>query len=139
MEVLNEEIEKIAKVWPKVSKVVSVIQTKEEYDYAVKVLDKLIEKVGDAENHPLASLMETIGTRIEDYENRNIPEPKGNPIGCIKYLMEEHNLKQRDLSDVGSQGVVSEILNGKRKLTLRQVKVLSKRFNISPAVFIEGE
>ena len=53
--------------------------------------------------------------------------------------MEEHNLKQRDLKELGSQGVVSEILSGKRKLTLRQVKALSKRFNISPAVFIEDE
>jgi HTH-type transcriptional regulator/antitoxin HigA len=134
-EVLNAEIEEIAKIWPVVSKVVSVIHTEEEYEYAVKVLDKLIDMVGEDEDHPLASLMETIGALIEDYEDRHYPEP----IGCLKYLMEEHNLKQRDLKELGSQGVVSEILNGKRKLTIRQVKALSKRFNISPAVFIEDE
>lgn len=138
-EVLNAEIEEIAKIWPVVSKVVSAIHTEEEYQYAVKVLDRLIDMVGEDEDHPLASLMETIGARIEDYEDRHYPEPVGDPIGCLKYLMEEHNLKQRDLKELGTQGVVSEILSGKRKLTLRQVKALSKRFNISPAVFIEGE
>ncbi len=136
---LNTEIEEIAKIWPIISKVVSVIHTEEEYEHAVKVLDKLIDIIGEDEDHPLASLMETIGARIEDYENRHYPQPKGDPIGCLKYLMEEHNLKQSDLKELGSQGVVSEILNGKRKLTLRQVKALSRRFNISPAVFIEEE
>jgi HTH-type transcriptional regulator/antitoxin HigA len=50
--------------------------------------------------------------------------------------MEEHNLKQSDLSEIGSQGVVSEILNGKRTLNVAQIKALSKRFKVSPAVFI---
>lgn len=137
--VLNAEIEQITKIWPIVSKVVSVIHTEKEYEYAVKVLDKLIDMIGEDEDHQLASLMETIGARIQDYEDRNYPEPKGDPIGCLKYLMKEHHLKQSDLKEVGSQGVVSEILSGKRKLTLRQVKALSKRFNISTTVFIEDE
>jgi HTH-type transcriptional regulator/antitoxin HigA len=51
--------------------------------------------------------------------------------------MEEHTLKQSDLSEIGSQGVVSEILNGKRELNLRQVKLLSQRFSVSPNVFID--
>ena len=136
-EVMNEEINEIAKIWPIASRIVTVIHTEEQYEYAVKVLDKLIDRVGEDEDHPLASLMETIGTRIEDYENKHYPEPQGDPIGCLKYLMEEHNLKQRDLKELGSQGVVSEILSHKRELNLRQIKVLSKRFNISPGVFIE--
>jgi len=51
--------------------------------------------------------------------------------------MEEHGLRQSDLAEVGSQGVVSEILNGKRELNVRQIRELAKRFHISPAVFIE--
>ncbi len=55
----------------------------------------------------------------------------------IPHLMEEHNLKQSDLAEeLGGQSIVSAILNGKRKLNTRQVKVLSKRFNVSPAVFL---
>jgi HTH-type transcriptional regulator/antitoxin HigA len=50
--------------------------------------------------------------------------------------MEEHGLTQADLSEIGSQGVVSEILHGKRELNTRQIKELSKRFGVSPAVFL---
>ena len=134
--VKNEEIEVILKIWPKVSNILSTIHSKAQYEYAIGVLDKLIDIVGEDENHPLASLMETIGTLIENYENLQYPEPKGDPIACLKYLMEEHHLKQSDMEELGSQGVVSEILNGKRQLNLRQVKALSKRFKLSPAVFI---
>ena len=48
----------------------------------------------------------------------------------------EHNLKQEDLSEIGSQGVVSEILNGKRQLNVNQIKKLGERFHVSPAVFL---
>jgi HTH-type transcriptional regulator/antitoxin HigA len=50
--------------------------------------------------------------------------------------MEEFDLKQKDLSELGSQGVVSEILNGKRELNIRQVKALSDRFQVPGSVFI---
>lgn len=54
----------------------------------------------------------------------------------LRLFMEEHGLNQTDLSDIDSQGVVSEILNGRRELNIRQVRLLVKRFQVSPAVFI---
>jgi len=45
-------------------------------------------------------------------------------------------IKEADLPEIGSQGVISEILSGKRQLNLRQVKLLSERFKVSPAVFV---
>jgi HTH-type transcriptional regulator/antitoxin HigA len=50
--------------------------------------------------------------------------------------MQEHGLKQSDLKEIGSQGVVSEILTGKRTLNLEQIKKISSRFQVSPLVFI---
>jgi HTH-type transcriptional regulator/antitoxin HigA len=50
--------------------------------------------------------------------------------------MEEHDLRQSDLPEVGSQGVVSEVLNGKRELNVRQIRELARRFHVSPTVFI---
>ncbi len=50
--------------------------------------------------------------------------------------MEEHGLAQSDLREIGSQGVVSELLAGKRQLNLQQVRLLSERFKVSPAVFV---
>ncbi len=136
MEVLERELSETMKAWPVVSKVLSTLHSEEEYDKAVNLLDKLIDEVSKKEDPLKESLIDTLGTLIKDYEDRNIPEPEGDAIGCLKYLMAEHNLKQSDLTELGSQGVVSEILTRKRKLNLRQIKALSKRFSVSPAVFI---
>ena len=106
------------------------------WEKLVNFLDSLIDEVGNNENHPLASLMETIGSLIETYETHYIDEIEGNPIAALNTLMLEHGLKQSDLTEIGSQGVVSEILSGKRQLNVRQIKILSKRFKVSPAVFI---
>ena len=51
--------------------------------------------------------------------------------------MESHKLNQSNLHEIGSQGVVSEILNGMRELNLRQIKMLAKFFKVTPATFID--
>ena len=136
MPVFEQELTETIRVWPTISKVLSTLHTVEQYEKVVKWLDKLIDEVRGKNDPSLESLIDTIGTLIKDYEDRNIPEPESDPIGTLNYLIEEHNLKQSDLKELGSQGVVSEILRGKRQLNIRQIKALSKRFNVSPAVFI---
>jgi HTH-type transcriptional regulator/antitoxin HigA len=133
---MNARIEKIAKIWPGIQNIFSVPHNEKECSYLVDMLDGLIDEVGEDESHPLASLMETIGTLIKTYEDKNVPEPQGNPSETLKMLMAEHELKQTDLPDIGSQGVISEILSGKRRLNLRQIKYLSNRFRVSPVVFM---
>ena len=120
----------------KIKDVVSYSHTKKQYNKMINYLDGLIDEIGDDQNHPLASLMETLGTLIEVYENRVIPFPKQDSISTLKYLMSEHGLKQKDLKEIGSQGVVSEILNRKRVLNTRQIQALSNKFNVSPSVFV---
>jgi HTH-type transcriptional regulator/antitoxin HigA len=83
--------------------------------------------------------MESIGTLVETYENNNFDEIEGSPVEALRYLMDEHNLKQSDLPEIGSQGVVSEVLKGKRGLNIRQIKELSAKFNVSPLVFIQEQ
>jgi len=137
MQLLEQELTETIKVWPVVSKVISTIHTEEQYEKVVRLLDKLIDEVSQKEDPVVESLIDILGTLIKDYEDRNVPEPNGDAIGCLKFLMEEHSLKQSDLNELGSQGVISEILAGKRKLNIRQVTALSKRFHVSPAVFID--
>ena len=84
--------------WPLVAEVVSVPHTQEEYERAVAMLDELIDEVGEAEDHPLASLMETLGSLIEAYEDDHLPEPLGDPLVTLRILMEEHNVGINDLS-----------------------------------------
>jgi HTH-type transcriptional regulator/antitoxin HigA len=49
--------------------------------------------------------------------------------------MEEHGFTQSDLPEIGSQGIVPEILRGKRELNVRQIRGLARRFGVSPAIF----
>ena len=133
---MNTQLKEIAEVWPNIQNVFSVPHSEIDYNNLVNFLDSLIDEVGNNESHPLSSLMETIGSLIETYESQNYPDIEGNPINALKTLMKEHGLKQSDLPEIGSQGVVSEIISGKRQLNVRQVKLLSKRFKVSPAVFV---
>ncbi|MEZ4658130.1 MAG: hypothetical protein R2911_11195 [Caldilineaceae bacterium] len=129
-------LEQAKSSWPLVAKVVSVPHTQKEYERAVELLDELIDEVGEAEDHPLASLMETLGSLIETYEDDHLPEPMGDPISTLRILMAEHALHDSDLPEIGDSATISSILLGQCELTQTQIRRLSKRFHVSPLVFI---
>ncbi len=133
---MNSQLENISKVWPTVKAIFSVPHSEKDYQALVKALDTLIDEVGNNQNHKLAPVMETIGNLIENYEAQEYKIKESSPIEALKYLMQEHGLKQSDLKEIGSQGVVSEILTGKRTLNIEQVKKISNKFHVSPLVFI---
>ena len=133
---MNTQLKEIANVWPNIQSVFSVPHNEKDFNNLVNLPDGFIDEVGNNESHPLSSLMETIGSLIEAYESKNYPDIEGDPINALKTLMEEHGLKQSDLPEIGSQGVVSEIISGKRQLNVRQLKLLSERFKVSPVVFV---
>ncbi|HED37496.1 MAG TPA: helix-turn-helix domain-containing protein [Ignavibacteria bacterium] len=133
---MNSQLENISKVWPTVKAIFSVPHSEKDYQALVKALDTLIDEVGNNQNHKLAPVMETIGNLIENYEAQEYKIKESSPIESLKYLMQEHGLKQSDLKEIGSQGVVSEILTGKRTLNIEQVKKISNKFHVSPLVFI---
>ena len=112
------------------------IQDERDYDLATERLNSLIDEVGTDEQHPLYSLLDTLGTVVHVWEEQHYPMPRSEGVDSLRFLMEEHELTQSDLPEVGSQGVVSEILAGKRKLNIRQIRALSKRFGVSPSVFV---
>lgn len=113
-----------------------LIRNEREYDAAVERLNSLLDEVGTDENHPLYGLLDTLGTLIEAYENEHERLPPVSGADMLQFFMDEHGLRQTDLPEVGSQGVVSEILSGKRDLNVRQIRALAQRFDISPAVFV---
>jgi len=133
---MNSQLENISKAWPSVKAIFSVPHSEEDYQALVKTLDSLIDEVGNDQNHKLAPVMETIGNLIENYESQEYEIKESSPVNALKYLMQEHGLKQSDLKEIGSQGVVSEILTGKRTLNIEQVKKISHKFHVSPLVFI---
>ena len=112
------------------------IRNERDYERAVKRMETLLDEIGSDERHPLYSLLDTLGTLLEAYEEQHYAIPDATGAGVLEYLMEEHGLTQSQLPEVGSQGVVSEVLSGKRELNVRQIRELSKRFKVSPAVFL---
>jgi plasmid maintenance system antidote protein VapI len=73
---------------------------------------------------------------IEEYEAKHDPVPEAEPGAIIRHSMEAHNLRQKDPLDVlGTESIASEVLRGKRELTKQHIRRLSKKFNVSPAVF----
>lgn len=107
-----------------------------DYDRAVATLNDMLDEIGTDAQHPLYDLLDTLGTIIAAYEADHVAMPRAEGRDALAYLMEEHDLRQSDLPEVGSQGIVSEILSGKRELNVRQIRALAARFGVSPAVFV---
>ncbi len=130
--VLNAELQSH---WTAVRPLLS-IRNEREYNAAIKRLDALLDDVGDNTRHPLFDLVDTLGTLIHAYEQAHHPIRSQTGADVLRFLMDEHGLTQSDLREIGSQGVVSEVLNGKRELNVRHVRALAKRFGVSSAVFV---
>lgn len=132
---MNSSLHNITQHWQFVAPLIAVPYTESQYQERLVLLEQLLNEIGEDENHPLSSLLDTLSSVISNYEQHYYPEPNASAQDVLAYLMAEHNLKQRDLPEIGSQGVVSEILCGKRELNKRQIQALSQRFHVSPDVF----
>jgi len=131
---MSLQIKEIQPHWSVIRPYLS-IRNEADYDRAIEQMNELIDTVGTDEGHPMYEYLDTLGTLIHAYEEKNYPMPPVRGAEVLRFLMDEHGLRQADLPEIGSQGVVSEILTGKRELNVRQIQLLSKRFHISPAVF----
>jgi HTH-type transcriptional regulator/antitoxin HigA len=101
-------------------------------------LDTLLDLVGDNDRHPLTGLVDIISDHISAYEAEHHQPPVVRGVAALRFLMDEHGLSQSDFKqEIGSQGVVSAILNGHRKLNLKHIKKLAERFQLSPETFID--
>jgi HTH-type transcriptional regulator/antitoxin HigA len=140
MEIMNAHIQvkHLLPAWEAFRSATNIapIRDAEHYQRMVFMLEALLDEAGGNENHPAMGLVDIVGDLIEDYETEHHPMPDVTGIQALKFLMEQHGLKQTDLSEIGSQGVVSEILTGKRDLNIRQIRALSERFGVSPATFV---
>lgn len=113
------------------------IRSEGDYDAAVASLNGLLDAGAANEAHPLADLAATLGELIGDYDAVHYPGIDVAPSEMLRFLIDQHGLKQTDLAaELGSQGIVSEVLNGKRELNLRQMRDLARRFAVPVAAFI---
>lgn len=130
-------VEQAAEHWGYLAPLLSAPTNEAEYDARVEALDEILDLIGDDESHPLASLAGRLGDVIEAYDEEHRPMPVVAGVEVLRYLMQEHQISQSDLPEVGAQSVVSATLKGSRKLNWRQICELSDRFGISTDSFKE--
>lgn len=116
----------------------AIIETEEENERALKIINRLMDK-GEANLSPEEiSLFRLLARLIEDFEDRAYPIGSfSTPQSMLQSLMEDRNLKQKDLLDIfGSSGTISEVLSGKRQISKTQAKLLGEKFKVSAELFI---
>jgi HTH-type transcriptional regulator/antitoxin HigA len=112
-----------------------LIKNEEDYDMALSRIEQLMDaKPGTAEMDEL----ELLTALVEMYEERHFPISPPNPIDAIKFRMEQLGLSQKDMVPfIGTKSKVSEVLNGKRPLTLSMMRSLNKGLGISAEVLLK--
>lgn len=112
------------------------LRSEADYDAAVERLNMLVDTIGTNDQHPLYSLLDTLGMVVRTYEAEHHVIPNATGPEVLQYLMEEHGLAVADLPELGLPEAVELYLVGEQALSIDQVRALSQRFHVSPAAFI---
>ncbi|MCR5862308.1 transcriptional regulator [Flavobacterium sp. J372] len=87
---------------------------------------------------PESDELEILSMLVKKYEDEHYPVPEPTPLEAIKYRMEQLNITDAELSEIlGARSRKSEILSGKRKLSLSMIRALKQRLNISADILIQ--
>ncbi len=110
------------------------IKSKVELIEVQKVIDALIDS-GEITPEE-QDYINVLGILVREYEEKHISVPDLSGVELLKALIEEFDIKQKDLIPVfKTESIVSAILNGKRKLTTEHIEKLSDLFRVSPSAF----
>jgi HTH-type transcriptional regulator / antitoxin HigA len=116
--------------------ITSVAQLEATQEVIDSLIDSLIYKSELTPDE--RDYLNVLGTLVYEYEQIHEPMPEMSAIAFLKQLMVESNLKQKDLVPIfKTESIVSEILSGKRKLTVNHIKKLAEFFHMPVAVFID--
>lgn len=107
-----------------------------ELDASVTVIDNLLDRSHLTEGEQ--EYLDMLGQLVEAYESEHVQLPDVRGVDVLRHLMEESDLKQADLVHVfGTKSIVSEVLGGKRRLTVAHIRKLSSRFGLPADAFID--
>jgi HTH-type transcriptional regulator/antitoxin HigA len=132
------EPQAILRAWLPFKKLLGVtsVRTEEDYAQARATIDALLDEVRDNESHPLADVLDYLADQVKAYEDENVQIPEAKPSEVLRFLMEQHGLKQEDLGDCAPQSRISDILSGKRSISKEIAKRLAHRFHVRADVFL---
>ncbi len=131
-------LKKVVPAWREFERTTHVgpIRDAEHYDTMAALMSALIDEIGTNKTHALCGLLYLVGEHIREYDMRHHPAANVSGVEMLRFLMQQHRLKQSDLPEIGTQSVVSELLKGKRKLNVRQISKLAARFGLPADTFI---
>lgn len=113
---------------------VKVIKTESEYAAALARIEKLMDAKGST---PQGDELELLSLLVHDYEEKVFPIDKPDPVAAIRFRMEQQGLEPEDLIPLlGSRSRVSEILSGRRTLSLKMIRNLVARLGIPAEVLL---
>jgi HTH-type transcriptional regulator/antitoxin HigA len=114
----------------------SVIRSEAENERCIRLLEELDRK-GKRMTAAERRMADLLTLLIENFEEKHYALKAASPVEVLNELMQVNGLKQKDLVNVfGTPSIVSEILHGKRQLTTKHIRQLSRQFHVSPEVFI---
>lgn len=116
---------------------IKVIKSEAEYNDALSSIEELMDR-DPVEGTPEANELEVLTLLVADYESKRFPASLPDPIEAIKFRMDQQNLTQRDMIPfLGSRSKVSEVLSGKRTLTLSMMRALHTNLGIPAKVLLQ--
>jgi len=118
-----------------------ILKTEQEYNEAIGRIYELIQSTENAIEPDTAEgeELELLSLLVELYEKEHYPIEAPNPIEAIKFRMEQMNLKQADVAPLfGGKTRVSEVLNGKRPLSLKMITLLHRYLGIPLESLVAG-
>ncbi len=134
---MNTVLKNTIEHWGHLFPYTHIPRNESEYEKLLNFVEKLMQVSRHTKDERVTSLLRLIAKNIEEYEICRFSTKQVSPLEMFEFLMEEHNLGQGDLPEIGSQSLVSKILSGERQLTVEHIQKLSKRFSVSSSVFIE--
>jgi HTH-type transcriptional regulator / antitoxin HigA len=112
-----------------------VIINDRENDKAIAIIEELSHRQNRIPEED--ALLELRVTLVEKFEDEQYPMPVLSPLEMLQHLLEARGLIQEDLVGIiGSRDVVSEVMNGKRKISNAQASTLGEFFSVAPSVFV---
>ena len=118
-----------------------ILKTEQEYNGAIERIYELIHSSRNAiePNTAKGEELELLSLLVELYEKEHYPIEAPNPVEAIKFRMEQMNLKQIDIAPLfGGKTRVSEVLHGRRPLSLKMITLLHKYLGIPLESLIAG-
>jgi HTH-type transcriptional regulator/antitoxin HigA len=113
----------------------SVVTDDNDLAQRMALVDELFSYAETEDDLP-AILAHSVTNRVYEYEQANLDIPEVSPSEALAHFISENNLKQKDLAGVATQSIISEILRGKRKMTVGHIKGFARFFGVPEQTFM---